>query len=1611
MKDDQLIQLLQEKTPEELSLEEISLLQRRLAESEELRVTLFEQLEMEQYLAEALGRVEVSLDEVASSRATRVSRHHPILLSVIAVVCLGLIGFISLVIVAAMRSPDDAPVAVADNGAPDEEEESVEPSTDEEGGKNSVEDEPAEEHSPDEPGSEAPSDGEPMPNSVTDAPAESSIEPTETSAVPPADPPEPKGPWVADLAAPPRPFSEAWFVDFDTEKHVTSEEEIKQWFEEAPGESCRFDEQKIEGTGHGAFRGVMKLKAPLPEDAALRFSTAKADRLRIHCYRGEQGVSIYANTRHGAADRWAAYRVTRVSGKHTPQQMQLADTDEGRDEVCDARYGPTLLLRWHEGQLILSRGDIELARAGFPEGPPKDIFFEGEAAFRGIEMLRLSDHPQPPNAWPEPYQVIDRPAQLNWKGALRDGASFEPHEDGSVHLAAENLEEFGWTAAPLPAGRVRFIEVELDDLTPGAQVWLGPPPVVSADGEVEQPGGRPTSPTLRFTKNDRDGRLTAEWTSHDEDQWKSDYHEVEEKTVPYAGPRTWVRFLIGAGWVRCWISPDGENWALLNWGDPWHSGALTHLGIGCAEDAPGAQVTVRQIRLRELPTINGLVEQELLQRARSFDAAESYGHWLADVAQAQPADVDAPSWRIACALRTIATGASSPTMQALLDLLLRSHLHETTPVETQLALLGEVALLAGLHEKLPNGEEFDLPSRYVALARRQVSSGHTRPMTLVRHAMMSKLPQGRHFFKAYHPDLIHVELIHLAYSEQWDEIATFVEKLKFYSGDAWQDVAPLAPWLEVVADRQQPGRVGEGVARLRSDWQNPLVEQYNKEAYNVIAEFHAALESESYGVAAEMIAQLDPHGVSGLVPASYDADLLASVSTVIRNAMAQDAELARMMNAKFAPLGDMRVKKAAAAGDEAAVRLATVQFHGTGAAGLAHRWLGDRALAAGEFVQAIAHYRRALEHVNVLEKRQIEPRMRLAAAMLGTDVGEPPTGPVEFGETRLSAEEFEDLVAEMRATHADSAGTLQEFTGEATQPAPPPSGFQVHRRERLSGEAGGSPDSLDGRVRQYEVPWLARQLGVTLDGSIAYVNNRFHAAAYDLSDNGRRLWQSRPPDNHGRTHEWSLTAMRPAVGPQQVFVRQLTKEGPLLVSLDRENGEQRWAMKPSRENHVLSDPLLAQGKVFALTLQGTRRGEDMLRLCSYAPDTGDLIAAHDLLNVRQSWHEQRVCRATQLPDGLVATLGGFVMHVSFEGNVRWVRRQLLLPASQHPTWVTQRFDRPLVVGERVIIHTPGVRAIECLHLESGRLLWREVLPHVDRLIGVTADNVIVHAGDEYLALELDSGEPQWERQILAPLDAELCEGEHGILLSHEITSPRDANKRCPELVWLDATTGDVTARTALPELTEDEPKFGPLVRHGERIWSFFGNGIQQPHRDVIELQPQGEPDTLGNARSDDSGSAAHASATDPWLLHTRDELREAIGRKFPQWRLLSAGSRDGFGHIENIHNEDDVVALPAEGATPVVLGRWISVPKSGKPRLRLRFGNDPNHHWRLTVRLGEEILAQREIDWSQQQEIWKEESVDLSSLAGRSGWLTIEARHVSHGDHSRTYWKRLDLQF
>ncbi|MCH7726716.1 MAG: hypothetical protein IH991_09585, partial [Planctomycetes bacterium] len=64
MTDQELVQLVQDNPAQQLTLAEVELLRDQLMESEELRQLLIEELQLEDYLNEALGRIDLTVEDV-----------------------------------------------------------------------------------------------------------------------------------------------------------------------------------------------------------------------------------------------------------------------------------------------------------------------------------------------------------------------------------------------------------------------------------------------------------------------------------------------------------------------------------------------------------------------------------------------------------------------------------------------------------------------------------------------------------------------------------------------------------------------------------------------------------------------------------------------------------------------------------------------------------------------------------------------------------------------------------------------------------------------------------------------------------------------------------------------------------------------------------------------------------------------------------------------------------------------------------------------------------------------------------------------------------------------------------------------------------------------------------------------------------------------------------------------------------------------------------------------------------------------------------------------------------------------------------------------------------
>jgi len=1210
-------------------------------------------------------------------------------------------------------------------------------------------------------------------------------------------------------------FHEVCFDDFDPEKSVPRREDIERWFARVPGHRFSLAETKTR-TGYSAvFDGLMRLRMPWREDVALRLSLAKSERLQIHFYHGTEGVTLayYAANR----DRWAAYATTRRPGQAEPRTYALAATDENRAWRTNIRGGGTIELRHAGGEVMLSRGDIVLLRAPM-ERIPEDVYLDGNAVFNGITAVRTRDFP----ALHERLSVVfdtDRPADLPWTEHLAEQAEFAKLPDGSIELSSNKAERSSWVITPMPKAGLDEVVVQIDGISPGSGVFLG------------REDGRPRE-IVRFVRDRRSGRLCA--AVREDERFEGEFKPVRAHVVPFAAPRLWVRLFFACGSLRWWISIDGRNWAMPELPLSYRLGGVSRIGLHCVANSADCHIRLRRVRLRRLPEYSALVDESLVERAPVLADFPNLGAW-ARASNFHPADVDLGEWRRACAIRTLGVGGRRELDMQLVELLLDDAAERGLPLERQLALLSEAALLLDIRDD--HGRLMNLVGRYHALGRTAMKQLGERPYSWIRHELMSVPMATPYDFRVADEDNIRTELIQLSHNERWEEMLDLCRQLRFFRHF---ERIPLAAWAEATALRNLPRRAGgERIVRRKEEWQHPLIEDLSKDTYNALAELHAVLDSGAVDDAARIIATMDADIFRGVAPFVKDRALLVSLPNAVRMMSDEYPELRAAIVERFGDAANLRVQQAIRDNDDAAIRLATVQFAGTEGAARAHLWLGDRALSNGWATRALSEYREAAEASGIAARGPLALRQALAAAMQGRRLGEPVPADAQFGQLQLTAPEFESLLAELAERTASSAGgdTAGGFEHEAL---PGPSDFEVHFRSRLDGPVGEKPESeLIPRVQQYAVDWVGRQVAVAVENDVMYVSNRFHVAAYD-TQNGERKWQSRPPgDKPLRSQDWGLIKMRPLVTRRHVFMRLLYGHGPLLVCLDRANGQTIWTAKAADNVYVVSDPMLVQGHLVVLTLTRQAASESLLRLIVVDQDNGQFLRTQALVSLRESWWRRRCCEVTVLGDGLVVALSGATLCCDLSGDIRWIRRQAVLPPSEEPQWIGQHFQRPTVIDNELYVAQPGMRAVERLDVESGRLVWRAVLPDVQRLIGMSAGRLIVQVAGGLLALDADTGEELWHHQVNDPLDVVLCD-DKSTMYAHRRKPEDKKTIRIPQLSWLDSATGELAGAIPLEDLQLEQPFLSPIIAHRGHLWAFSGRDQKEATREIVELIPGGQ---------------------------------------------------------------------------------------------------------------------------------------------------------------------------
>jgi outer membrane protein assembly factor BamB len=630
----------------------------------------------------------------------------------------------------------------------------------------------------------------------------------------------------------------------------------------------------------------------------------------------------------------------------------------------------------------------------------------------------------------------------------------------------------------------------------------------------------------------------------------------------------------------------------------------------------------------------------------------------------------------------------------------------------------------------------------------------------------------------------------------------------------------------------------EIVSHRDAGTQNLVIEDLDKDTYNVFAELRSLLETQAWNDAASLIASADPRTARGIAPSPTDKALLTTLPAAIEFALDQYPQLRQALGDRFARLANLRVNQAIAAADVATLELATVQFSGNEAAGQAHRWLGNRALGQGWFAAAVSHYKQAQQAQPTLST-DLAPRLRLAAAMLGREEGQPAIETVHFGEVSYSAAEFEALVAEMRGRQ--ESRTFQLVADDsALRQVPTPGDLEVKFRSRLDGPTGDRPQEEVRRgTNQYRVPWADRQVAVAVSGQTMYVANRFQVAAYNMNT-GERIWQSQSPSGSmQRSQEWTAIPMYPLIVGDRIFVRLLYSPSPLLVCLDKSSGKLLWTAQSRERESFVSDPQLIQDQIVVLAMDRQEDQQCQLQWNVFDSRSGELLRQRDLLKLRNSWTLRACCQVAPHDDGLVVSLGGATAGLDASGTIRWIRMHPTTSADDDPKWIQQMYQRPLLSGDRVYLAQPAVRAIDCLAMRTGHQHWTAAVPDVQAIIGLTSDLVVIRTDTGFSGLDIEGGQTRWQHPAENIFTFHLLDDERLLFASHE-PAPGQTDRQQVRLTWLEPATGKDMATTVISELAADEPHFGPLIPYRGHIFAFFGRAEHDPTRDIVELIPTGK---------------------------------------------------------------------------------------------------------------------------------------------------------------------------
>jgi hypothetical protein len=901
------------------------------------------------------------------------------------------------------------------------------------------------------------------------------------------------------------------------------------------------------------------------------------------------------------------------------------------------------------------------------------------------------------------------------------------------------------------------------------------------------------------------------------------------------------------------------------------------------------------------------------------------------------------------------------------------------------------------------------------------------------------------------------ELMLLIQEQRHADALRLIDRLVFWTSTShpntpwWSRLDPIyttIAWAELMAHTSLDSDAQtERISRPRR-WKtallpmrHPLAQPVNKEAYNVMAEFNAALSGEAYSDACQVIASAGDANTLGLLPDQADERLLIAFPKAVAMAMDRHPQLRSSMNDKYGAIGQLRVREAMKIGDSNQIEAATVQFFGTIAAAECEQWLGDRAMAAGQFAAARKHFTDALagyrrnSALETAETKKLESRLHLVNSMLGETLdAATQLPPAQFGASQVTAAQMKALTTELSQMAAAQSGKSAQATNSsvayhAAQSAPKLLAYEAQIKTKFDGDHGEAA----GRNGSSIVNWFSRQLSYAQEGPLIYLADRFQLRCIDLTTAATK-WKQELGGEHGNAHYWPLHPMRPLVEKAHIFYRRFTKTGAELACFEKTTGKLLWRFKPP--NALVSDPFMVRGRLQILASEKAIAGPVQIRLLTVHPLTGAVVQDVSVLSLlHESQLPEHLTQVTIHNDQIIFTVSGAVACCDGQGQTLWVRKQSWTTPALDSSRTARAWQPPIIFGDNVIVSQPGVRMLECLDAGTGQLVWTYLAPQLKRIVGKLDDRVILQTRSGFESIDLNNGQRQWTYETVYLNDA-------AILAAKPPTAPatpapkidptipqsdvllcvrhRDIGKaiRRPEFVWVDLDTGTELAYAPLTNLDDKQPQLGPFLSFQNRLFAFYAKGYKEPNRDLVEFVPKADALVFRTAETRWTSwlpSTDTARALDPTggvnLARTNHHANfvSSLPKACPGWSVSAPTQGSDGGLKDKILGRDQIFSVkltprnlteqqqsdfavaPLDSARLI---REVTIPSNPNASLQLTVGHDKGKRWQLIVEAEGCRLHSSIIDDKSAPSGWQEINLTFGHLCGKKVQLIIAGAPV-----------------